>query len=289
VTVAPGSAAPAPPPRVYTWSGCYINAGVGYGMWKLDHYGENLAPLTQLTSTVSSSGEPWIGTIGAGCDYQVGSRWLIGAFGDYSLMSNIYGGSFQEPYWDSVGNETEQRAWAVGGRIGYLVTPKLLTYISAGYTQGRFGQINLSPVAPTACGAVGPCFIPAHTDGGWFIGSGTEFALWDIIPVPGLFLRLDYRYAAYDGVDLPIVTSTAHAEGRTDRYRRAGLALQRRRASIRISLRGRCTRDGRARRCGSPPPTAAPSFINTTSSFPCLVLHQRWRRLRHVGARPLHV
>ena len=34
-----------------------------------------------------------------------------------------------------------------------------------------------------------------------------EFALWDIIPVPGLFGRIDYRYATYNGVDLPILTS----------------------------------------------------------------------------------
>jgi len=212
VTAAPGVGASAPPPLVYTWTACYINGGAGYGMRKQDHYGEELAPLTQLTPTVSTGGESWVGTVGAGCDYQVGSRWLIGAFGDYNLVSLIYGGSFQEPYWGWVGNETEQGAWVVGGRIGYLVTPKLLTYVNAGYTQARFGQINLlsdtvPQVAPAACGA-GPCFIPAHTDGGWFIGGGTEYAIWDIIPVHGLFWRTDYRYARYNSVDLPILTST---------------------------------------------------------------------------------
>ncbi|MGD1213197.1 MAG: outer membrane beta-barrel protein [Candidatus Acidiferrales bacterium] len=200
---APAVGASVPPPPVYTWTGCYINGGAGYGMWKQDHYGEELTPLTQLTPTVSTGAEGWVGTVGAGCDYQAGSRWLIGAFGDYNLMSVVYGGSFQEPYWRWLGAESEQSAWAVGGRVGYLVTPKLLAYINAGYTQARFGQI----IAPAACGA-GPCFIPAHTDGGWFIGGGTEYALWDIIPVHGLFWRFDYRYAVYNSADLPILTST---------------------------------------------------------------------------------
>lgn len=211
----PGLSAPLPPspPPVYTWTGCYINGGVGYGMWKQDHYGEELAPLTQLTPTVSTGGESWAGTVGAGCDYQIGSRLLIGAFSDYNLMSLTYGGSFQEPYWGWVGTQkAEQGAWAVGGRIGYLVTPTLLTYIDAGYTQVRLGQINLltdtgPQGAPAACGA-GPCSIPAQTDDGWFIGGGTEYAIWDIIPIPGLFWRTDYRYARYSSVDLPILTST---------------------------------------------------------------------------------
>src|SRR5208282_3106856 len=208
VPAAPDVGASAPPPLVYTWTGCYINGGGGYGMWKQDHYGEELAPLTQLTPTVSAGGESWVGTVGAGCDYQVGSRWLIGAFSDYNLLTLTYGGSFQEPNLGSIGLQTaDMGAWAVGGRIGYLVTPKLLTYFNAGYTQARLGQINLSSDSPAACGA-GPCFIPAHTDGGWFIGGGTEYALWDIIPVNGLFWRIDYRYARYNNADLPILTST---------------------------------------------------------------------------------
>ena len=53
-----------------------------------------------------------------------------------------------------------------------------------------------------------PLFHPSHTNAGWFIGGGTEFALWELIPVPGLFWRIDYRYAAYNSADLPILTST---------------------------------------------------------------------------------
>jgi len=208
----PAAVAVAPTPPVYSWTGCFINAGGGYGMWKQDHYGEELSPSTPLTPTVSAGGERLVGTVGAGCDYQAGSRWLIGAFGDYSLTSNVYGGYFEESYWGWTGKETEQGAWALGGRIGYLLTPKLLTYVSVGYTRAHLDQVDLLTdadprVAPAACGG-GPCFIPAYSDGGWFIGSGTEYALWDLIPIPGLFWRIDYRYARYSSADVPILTST---------------------------------------------------------------------------------
>ena len=116
MAAAPGVVAPAPLPPVYTWTGCYINGGGGYGMWKQDHYGEELAPLTQLTPTVSTGGKSWVGTVGAGCDYQVSSRWLIGAFGDYNLINLLYGGTFQEPSSGLMGNEQTEQAWAVGGQ-----------------------------------------------------------------------------------------------------------------------------------------------------------------------------
>lgn len=207
--------APAPAP-VANWTGCYVNGGAGYGMWKQNHYGEegpsafSFAPLTQDTPTVSTGGEGWLGAVGAGCDYQAGSRFLIGVFGDYDFMSLT--GSFQQPFTGWIGNETERGAWAVGGRIGYLVTPRLLTYVNAGYTQARFGQINLlsdatPQVVPPACGA-SPCTISPHTYAGWFIGGGTEYALADILPIQGLFWRTEYRYAGYGSADLPILNST---------------------------------------------------------------------------------
>lgn len=191
---------------VPSWTGCYVDGGVGYGMWTQDHYSEVVEPgsLTQVTPSVTGGGEGWLGRLGAGCDYQIGSRWVIGAFGDYDFMD--LSGSFQEPLIGWTGNEKESGAWAVGGRIGYLVTPKLLAYADGGFTQARFSQINLStdaiPSTPTGD------FIPAHNYNGWFVGGGTEYALADIFPIQGLFWRTEYRYASYRSADLPILTSS---------------------------------------------------------------------------------
>jgi outer membrane immunogenic protein len=196
----------APAPIVAGWTGCYVDGGVGYGMWNQDHYTSVVEPgsLTQVTPTATTGGQGWLGRVGAGCDYQIGARWVIGAFGDYDFTG--LSGSFQEPFEGWIGNEKETGTWAVGGRIGFLVTPTLLGFLDAGYTQARFGEINLNTdaVPSTSTGD----YIPAATYNGWFIGGGSEYALSGIVPLPGLFWRTEYRYASYRSATLPLLTSS---------------------------------------------------------------------------------
>jgi outer membrane immunogenic protein len=219
--------AKAPPPPASTWSGCYVNAGVGYGVWNQNHYNENYpSPLTPLTETVSTGGEGWLGRFGAGCDYQIGSRVVIGAFGDYDGMNlsgvledsylNYFDCVAGTPLGGCVGNETERSAWGAGGRIGFLVTPKLLTYFDAGYTQANFSQINLVNIFPPS--PASPLYYAAHTYSGWFVGGGTEYSLAGIMPcspcgLDGLFFRTEYRYAAYGSADLPLLAGGVPVTG----------------------------------------------------------------------------
>ena len=199
--------APPPPAPVYSWTGCYIDGGVGYGMWNQDTYTEGPG-LNSSTST--NGGRGWLGRVGTGCDYQIASRFVIGAFGDYDFM-NVHG-SFQDLVSGYVGDENESGAWGVGGRIGYLVTPSLLTYFDGGYTQARFDPVNLSesfaPFTPNVLNFAG------HTYNGWFLGGGEEYALGSIIPISGLFWRTEYRFASYQAADLPVyVNSTGLPAG----------------------------------------------------------------------------
>ncbi len=210
----------APPPPVYNWTGCYINAGGGYGMWNQDHYAEDGPPVSTtfdaFSVTYTNGGRGWLGTFGGGCDYQFSTgnlgNWVVGVFGDYDPMSltgtNEYPGGGTD---DISGSETETGAWYVGGRVGYLVTPALLTYFEGGYTQARFGQVNFSteflPSVPTLAS------MPGTTYSGWFLGGGTEYALtW--LPIQGLFWRSEYRFATYEAQDVPLVlTSTGALTG----------------------------------------------------------------------------
>jgi outer membrane immunogenic protein len=189
-------------PPVYSWTGCYLDAGAGYGMWNQDH---NVTAALAATPTVANSfnsidvtngGRGWLGRFGAGCDYQVSSSFVIGAFGDYDWMNlkgslttqldTAGGGQVQ-------GDENESSAWAAGARIGYLITPTVLTYVNGGWTQARFDQIN---EVSTTTGAPLIGAFPAHTYQGWFLGSGFEYAFtW--LPIQGLFVRSEYRYATY--------------------------------------------------------------------------------------------
>ena len=210
----------APPPPVYNWTGCYINGGGGYGMWNQDHYAEYGPPISTtfdpVSVTYTNGGRGWLGTIGGGCDYQMplfNNRVVIGVFGDYDPMSLTGTNESQLPVtttnFDISGSETETGAWYVGGRIGYLVTPALLTYFEGGYTQARFGQVNFSSeFLPSVATAYS---LPGTTYSGWFLGGGTEYALtW--LPIQGLFWRSEYRFASYEAQDVPLVVTSTGAQ-----------------------------------------------------------------------------
>jgi outer membrane immunogenic protein len=95
----PPPAYKAPPPPAPTWTGCYIDGGVGYGMWNIDHTTETIPGLVQLSPSQTDGGRGWLGRVGGGCDYQfpVGGvgDFVVGAFGDYDFMSLT--GSLNDP------------------------------------------------------------------------------------------------------------------------------------------------------------------------------------------------
>jgi outer membrane immunogenic protein len=202
----------APPPPAVSWTGCYVDGGVGYGMYNTDSYSETSPGLVPIGAQVTNGGRGWLGRLGGGCDYQFGlgglGNFVVGAFADYDFMD--LKGTFGDPSGPVTGNEKERDAWYVGGRLGYLVTPSLLGYVDGGYTQTRFDAIsfNTALAIPVPTGLA----LSAHTYNGWFIGGGTEYALnmsW--IPIRGLFWRTEYRFAEYQTADVPIVVTATGA------------------------------------------------------------------------------
>jgi outer membrane immunogenic protein len=202
------------PPPGPTWTGCYIDGGVGYGLSNIDHNFESLPGPVPMSSTTTNGGRGWLGRAGGGCDYQFQlsffNNWnvVIGAFGDYDFSG--ISGTFDNPADGLGGTMNQSSAWYAGGRAGILVSPNLLTYVDGGFTQARFDQVNLTAVAPTL--AV-PASLGAHTFNGWFIGGGTEYAFtW--LPIPGLFWRNEYRYSTYQSADIAsFVTATGAPTG----------------------------------------------------------------------------
>jgi hypothetical protein len=213
----PAKSMAAPPPLplpVTNWTGCYVAGGAGYGMWNQDSYTETSpAPFIPTTGNSTSGGRGWFGVAGGGCDYQLnvlGAGLVVGALGDFDFM-HIHG-DFAPSGTTVVGSENERWAWAAGGRIGYLVTPTLLTYFNGGYTQTRFDQVNFSfAFAPSFGGpasGASPFTLGAQTYRGWFIGGGLEYALTGL-PIPGFFWRNEYRYSTYQSTDQPILAAGA--------------------------------------------------------------------------------
>jgi hypothetical protein len=94
--------------------------------------------------------------------------------------------------------------WAVGGRVGYLISPRFLTYFDGGFTQARFDQVNYN-FSIAGGGATGVS-LPGQTYNGWFIGSGYEYS-FDWLPIPGIFWKTEYRYSQYNTATPSFVTT----------------------------------------------------------------------------------
>lgn len=190
---------------VASWTGCYVAVGGGYGLWNQDSTrtsNPTFGPVTVLSTTTTSGGRGYFGTVGGGCDYQVSDRFVVGALANYDFAS--LKGSYTNATSNEFANEKLRSSWAVGGRVGWLVTPTVLAYVSGGYTEARFGRADLffGGIPPSTVS-----HIPATTYSGWFIGSGTEFML-----ASGWFVRSEYRYARYDNKYTPEVITATGAE-----------------------------------------------------------------------------
>jgi outer membrane immunogenic protein len=211
------SKAPAMVAPVPTWTGCYVGGGGGYGMWNQ----ENTAftdgpPRVQLSDTTTAGGRGYFGTVQAGCDYQFGLgtyNLLVGAFGDYDF-SSLKGRLNPPAFIGAVGSEKMSSAWSAGGRAGWLVTPSLLTYVSAGYTQATFDRTNGTFLFTPFIGVPAAGFIDKRTYNGYFIGAGDEYALSFL---PGLFWKTEYRVSQFDTQTNPIrITATGLPLGVSD-------------------------------------------------------------------------
>jgi outer membrane immunogenic protein len=198
-TKAPPMVAAAP---IASWTGCYVDGGIGYGMWNQDHSVNN-AGLAVNSVTTTDGGRGWLGRIGVGCDYQVAPQFLIGAFGDWDWMN--LKGSQSPSERIAVGNITapvtanikETNAGYAGVRVGYLPYPNLLTFISGGWTRAHFTESQEFRTDNGAAIAFG--FPGSYNVNGWFIGGGTEYRLpwWQ-----NLTWKTEYRFSQFSSRDV---------------------------------------------------------------------------------------
>ena len=197
-----------------SWTGCYVGGGFGYGLWNQEN--QDFTNRVPDTLTNSAGGRGWLGTVQVGCDYQFGAagqQFVVGAFGDYDFES--LKGSHETPFFNNrlqtldsaTAAEKMSSSWTVGGRIGWLVTPSLLTYFSGGYTQATFDRQNF---VDNFIGLPVNFFLDKATYKGWFLGAGDEYALSFM---PGLFWKTEYRLAEFNTQTLPFLNATTGLAG----------------------------------------------------------------------------
>jgi outer membrane immunogenic protein len=191
------------PVAAYSWTGCYLGAGGGYGMFDQRHRTVDPLGVPFTAGETDTGGKGWFGTVQVGCDYQFADRWVIGAFADYDfsgLKGNLQPtGLIGLGGLGVYGEEKMKSAWAAGGRVGYLVVPALLAYVGGGYTEARFDGVAFSHLLTNAPSTFA---MASQTYKGWFLSSGYEYGL-DFLP--GLFWKTEYRYASYSA-ERPAIT-----------------------------------------------------------------------------------
>jgi outer membrane immunogenic protein len=209
--------APPPAPPAYGWTGCYVGVGAGYGLSNEELALVTVQPLpgipvnTTFVDGLTLGGRGWLATAQLGCDYQFagpfGGNWVLGAFvdADWTNIKGRHTGGNQNIGLQQ-GEEKLRWGWAVGGRLGWLVGPPLLTYVSGGYTEATFSEVNYAlAIFPTIGTATG-LQLPERTYQGWFVGGGVEYALgW----LPGLFWKTEYRFADYRARTDTVLCTTA--------------------------------------------------------------------------------
>ena len=170
------------------WTGFYGGAGIAVDAFVQDASLHALAMGDSGSLRVSGLGGGDIsGTVTAGYDRQIASRWLIGAFADYDWM----GHDFNVRLTGLDGNGSGQisvhlmsldNSWTAGGRVGYLLANDVLAYGLLGFTRAEINDVQVN-TGRKQFGIHYPSF------DGVTIGGGFEKLLTDHIS-----LRAEYRF-----------------------------------------------------------------------------------------------
>jgi outer membrane immunogenic protein len=218
----------APPPApVYSWTGFYLGANVGYGM-SMDKASSNtlagngdivVAPGTQLyggPQNFDLAAKGWSGGGQLGYNLQWTPSWVIGFETDIQGQSmsdsqacimacntptaiNFSQGAVRFPVMFGNNSSGYNIDWfgTVRGRLGYTFGPSLL-YVTGGLAYGNV-QTNSAVAGNTffaGNGATVNNFSGAvNTSGtktGWVLGAGIEAALWSNWTVKAEYLYMDF-------------------------------------------------------------------------------------------------
>jgi len=182
----------APAMPASNWTGFYIGGGGGYGMSTADS--TTLDASGPLDVSVRSGGSGAFGTVSGGYDQQLNGSWVAGVFAD-AQFGNITQSMSSPQLLAITGTAKNDLNYAAGLRVGYLVAPKVLSYVNGGYSHADFKGAYLSNINPFGVeGYTGR----THFDG-WFLGGGVENSLNIFgVTAPGWFMKTEYRLAEYN-------------------------------------------------------------------------------------------
>ena len=186
----PVKAPPPPPPPVFTWTGFYIGANVGYGFGRTTSniptipdnvFGASAGQTLPISLGIDPKG--FFGGVGAGYNWQI-RNYLFGVEGDIQGSGIKSGLAFQPVTVDALGHThtdwhnsaSEDLKWfgTIRGRAG-LVFDRFLTYGTGGLAFGGVkvfteNAYNFDPTKWYTSDST-------TTRAGWTAGGGVEYAL----------------------------------------------------------------------------------------------------------------
>jgi len=209
----------APPPPIVSWTGFYVGLEGG-GRWSNPSWDTTCLELGIAGGTCPfgllgfpagptflannnpanfNSASLWGGVYG-GYNFQVRPTWVVGLEGDFAdgnntkTIAGIPGA--EHPGEPTTDTSTVTQTWDAGlrARLGYLVTPSTMLFVSGG---GAWTHVS----ARALCGATTPwcTFTDLNTTStasatlsGWSVGGGLEYRL-----ASNLLVRGEYRYSQY--------------------------------------------------------------------------------------------
>lgn len=235
-------AAPVPAPEIYQWDGLSVGVGVGVGRfdqdgsakaWRKDEVDKLKKKCFWLGCKWKHKGgfdsakgmhehaseDDWniFGTVQIGYDKLLGDRFLIGAFADFDLIKDSSLNFSEKTPWKSLTGEIEREyMWTIGGRVGFLVTPRILVYGLAGFSRMNLdGNVNVFFKDPFRYGShsnhTNLGLSVDETVDGWTAGGGLEAKL-----DKRLSLKIEYRYSNFDGISAKV------REGDHDSWKKNG-------------------------------------------------------------------
>lgn len=178
------------PPVTSSWTAPYMGVGAGAGI--ADTQGSTPEDLGAGSGHLGNDGA--FLTFNAGYDYQLNSRFVIGAFGDASYTHFDYDSSIRlaigpDNETQSVSNNFENMLM-VGARVGYLTTPDTMLFVSGGYANAGLSDTRLDLRFNGT--TVESAMLDGKRFSGGFVGGGIETRIND-----SLSLKAEYRYVDF--------------------------------------------------------------------------------------------
>ena len=121
--------------------------------------------------------------VGIGYDLNTGGGFVVGAEAELSDSTAKWDNNNGVPNTFNLGRVKADRDIYVGGRLGYVVSPRTMVYAKGGYTNARYGLL----------GTDGTTELNQHLDtDGYRVGAGVEYQMDS-----NVYAKVEYRYSNY--------------------------------------------------------------------------------------------